>query len=108
GRLRSHNFAARVDVAGGLVAEGDLDRLLKAGRAYVEQGSRSLVHMNEVALRIDGVPGTRDPRGLAARELALDLHAVTADEAPLRNLLMAVGRCYLEVAGLVPAPLASA
>jgi cell division protein FtsA len=64
--------------------------------------------MNEVALRIDGAPGSRDPRGMAARKLDLDLHAVSADEAPLRNLLMAVGRCYLKVAGYAPAPLASA
>ena len=108
GRLKSHNFSAKTYIATGVVAESDLDRLLNAGRAYAEQNGRSLVHMNEVALRIDGAPGTRDPRGLAAHELALDLHAVTADEAPLRNLLMVVGRCYLEVAGLVPSPLAAA
>jgi cell division protein FtsA len=108
GRLQSHNFAARTDVAGGTVAESDLDRLLKAGEAYVERDGRALVHMNEVALRIDGAPGSRDPRGMAARTLDLDLHAVSADEAPLRNLLMAVGRCYLKVAGYVPAPFASA
>ncbi len=73
-----------------------------------EQGGRSLVHLNEVALRLDGAPGSRDPRGMAAREIALDLHAVSADEAPLHNLLMVVNRCYLEPASCVPAPLASA
>lgn len=108
GRLRSHNFAARADIASGTVAEADIHRLLAAGQSYVEQEGRTLVHMNEVALRIDGAPGARDPRGMAARELALDLHAVSADEAPLRNLVMVVGRCYLEVASHVPAPLASA
>ncbi|MDQ8698069.1 cell division protein FtsA [Hyphomicrobium sp. LHD-15] len=108
GRLKSHNFSAKADIENGLVAEADLDRLLKAGQAFVERGGRSLVHMNEVALRIDGAPGSRDPRGMAAHRLELDLHAVTADEAPLRNLLMAVGRCYLEVASHVPAPFASA
>ncbi|HRN88240.1 cell division protein FtsA [Hyphomicrobium sp.] len=108
GRLKSHNFAARAEIAGGVVREADLGRMLDAGRTFAEQGGRSLVDMNEVALRIDGVPGARDPRGLAAREIAIDLHAVTADEAPLRNLLMVVRRCYLEVASLVAAPYASA
>lgn len=108
GRLKSQNFSARAEIASGLIEEADIAKLLKAGESYVEQGGRSLVHMNEVALRIDGAPGSRDPRGMAARELALDLHAVTADDAPLRNLLMVVGRCYLEVASHVPAPLASA
>lgn len=108
GRLQSHNFTAKADIAGGVVREADLARVLEAGRAFAEQGGRALVDMNEVALRIDGVPGARDPRGLAAREIALDLHAVTADEAPLRNLLMVIGRCYLEVASVVAAPYASA
>ncbi len=108
GRLNSHNFSARAEVAGGFVAEEDLDRVFAAGQAYVEQAGRALVHLNEVAVRLDGAPGARDPRGMAAREIALDLHAVTADEAPLRNLLMVIGRCYLEAASCVPAPYASA
>lgn len=108
GRLMSHNFAAKAEIAGGVVREADLARVLEAGRAFAERGGRALVDMNEVALRIDGVPGARDPRGLAAREIALDLHAVTADEAPLRNLLMVIRRCYLEVASVVAAPYASA
>jgi cell division protein FtsA len=108
GRLMSHNFAARAEVSGGLVSEADIDRVLTAAQAYVERDGRALVHMNEVALRIDGAPGANDPRGMAARELALDLHAVSVDEAPLRNLMMVVGRCYLEVASHVPAPYASA
>lgn len=108
GRLRSHNFTARAEIPNGVVGESDVRRLMTAGQTYVEQGSRALVHMNEVALRLDGTPGFRDPRGMAARELAFDLHAVTADEAPLRNLMMVVGRCYLEVASHVPAPYASA
>lgn len=108
GRLTSHNFTARADVSGGLVSEADIDRLLTAGQAYVERDGRALVHMNEVALRIDGMPGAEDPRGMAAHELALDLHAVSVEEAPLRNLMMVVGRCYLEIASHVPAPFASA
>ncbi|MGE0025003.1 MAG: cell division protein FtsA, partial [Hyphomicrobium sp.] len=109
GRLKSLSFRARADIANGLVSDADIDRVLSAGEAYVgRQPGRALVHMNEVAMRLDGMAGSRDPRGMAARELALDLHAVTADEAPVRNLSMVVGRCYLDIASHVPAPLASA
>jgi cell division protein FtsA len=45
---------------------------------------------------------------MVASELAVDLHAVTADDAPIRNLIHVVERCYLSVAGLVAAPYASA
>lgn len=108
GRLSSHNFTARAEIANGIVDESDILRLMRAAQAYVERDGRALVHINEVALRLDGMPGSRDPRGMAARELACDLHAVTADEAPLRNLLTVVGRCYLEPASHVPAAYASA
>lgn len=50
----------------------------------------------------------RDPLGLSARKLSAGLHAVTADEAPLRNLLVLIDRCYASCDGLVAAPYASA
>jgi cell division protein FtsA len=60
-----------------------------------------------MGFRLDGVSGTSDPRGMAARKITADLHAVTADDSPLRNLLMTVERCYLNAAGLVPSGLAA-
>ena len=50
----------------------------------------------------------RDPIGFSARRLSAGLHAVTADEAPLRNLLVLIERCYAGCDGLVAAPYASA
>ncbi len=108
GRLRSAAFAASTEVEGGIVSEADLARLLAGGRAYAEREGRTLVHMNRISVRLDGAPGGRDPSGMAARALSADLHAVTADEAPLRNLLLVVERCHLAVSHLFPAPLASA
>lgn len=108
GRLRSLNFAANVDVESGVVTGSDIARVLAGGRAYAEREGRMLVHMNRVGFRLDGIAGFHDPRGMAAHRLSVDLHAVTADEAPVRNLLMVVERCFLSVAGLVAAPYASA
>jgi cell division protein FtsA len=82
--------------------------VLAGSQSFAERDGRSLIHMNEIAVRLDGAPGSRDPRGMAAKTLATDLHAVTVDEAPLRNLLLVVERCYLRASGLVPAPYASA
>jgi cell division protein FtsA len=44
---------------------------------------------------------------LAGTRLGGDLHAVSADDAPLRNLAHVIERAYLTVAGVVPAPYAS-
>ncbi len=45
---------------------------------------------------------------MAAERLSADLHTIAADEAPIRNLLLVVERCYLSVRALVAAPYASA
>lgn len=108
GRLKSHHFSASVDVQGGTVQDEDIDRVMQAGRVYAERDGRSLVHFNRFGFRLDGVGGVADPRGLAASQLSAGLHAVTADEAPLRNLLLLIERCYLKCSGLVAAPYASA
>ena len=107
GRLKSTTFAADTKIEGRAVAEADLARLLSAGRNYVERDGRALLHMNAIGYRLDGAAGIADPRGLAANSLSVDLHAVTADEAPLRNLVHVAERAYLSVTGLVPAPYAS-
>ncbi len=108
GRLRSAMFAARADVESGVVGDDEVARVLAGGRAYAEREGRSLIHLSQIGYRLDGVGGVRDPRGMAARVLSADLHAVTADETPVRNLLLAMERCHLGVAGFLAAPYASA
>jgi cell division protein FtsA len=108
GRLKSTHFAANADIASGVVTDVDVERMLDGGRAYAERDGRTLLHMNRLGFRVDGAEGVRDPKGLAARQLSAHLHAVTADEAPLRNLLLLIERCYLGCDGLVATPYASA
>jgi cell division protein FtsA len=108
GRLQSSNFAATVDVDGGIVRTRDIERAMAGGRSWAEKDGRTLIHLNRLGFRLDGMPGASDPRGMAARQLAADLHTVTADEAPVRNLLLVVERCYLAVRALVVSPYASA
>ncbi len=108
GRLKSLHFAANADISGRVVSDEDLARMLDGGRAYAEREGRTLIHMNRLAFQLDGAEGVRDPRGLSGRQLSAHLHAVTADEAPLRNLLLLIDRCYLNCDGMIAAPYASA
>ncbi|MEQ1652755.1 MAG: cell division protein FtsA [Hyphomicrobium sp.] len=108
GRLKSTHFAANADITSGVVTDEDIVRMMEGGRAYAERDGRTLIHMNRLGFRLDGAEGTSDPKGLAARHLSAHLHAVTADEAPLRNLLLLIERCYLGCDGLVATPYASA
>jgi cell division protein FtsA len=108
GRLKSVHFAAKAEVDSGVVTDDDVERMLDGGRSYAERDGRTLLHMNRLGFLLDGAEGVRDPRGLAARFISAHLHAVTADEAPLRNLLLLIERCHLGCDGLVATPYASA
>ena len=108
GRLQSSNFAASVDITGGVVRADDIDRLMAGGHAFAEREGRTLIHLNRLGFRVDGAAGSHDPRGMAASRLSADLHTVAADEAPVRNLMLVVERCYLNVRALIATPYASA
>ncbi|MEZ5898213.1 MAG: cell division protein FtsA [Hyphomicrobiaceae bacterium] len=108
GRIKSQHFAARTDVLSGRVGNDDLARVHRAARDYAMRDGRSLLHINELTYRLDGLPSGYEPRGLAARHLAADFHAITADEGPLRNLHCLIANCHLECDGIVAAPYASA
>jgi cell division protein FtsA len=108
GRISSVHCTARTDVETGSVQEEDLARLMAAGEGYAERNGRTLLHLNSLGYEVDGAQGVRDPLGLSARKLSAGLHGVTADEAPLRNLLVLIDRCYASCEGLVASPYASA
>jgi len=108
GGLKSLTFEAETRILGrGLVTEADTGRLASAARSHVEREGRTLLHLEEIGYRLDGAGGVANPRGMAGSLLAADFHAVTVEDAPLRNLLHVVERAMLTLAGIVPAPHAS-
>ncbi len=108
GRLKSTSFAAHADIGPRGVSDNDIARLLHGARTYAERDGRALIHMNRKSFDLDGLPGGDDPRGLAAKRLTAHVHAVTADDGPMRNLIHVVERCHLSVTGLIASPYASA
>ena len=107
GRLKSLNFKAGIQLDGRAATPSDVGRIMAAGRTYAERDGRSLVHLNKIGFQLDGMYQMPDPCGMAGRRLDADLHAVTADEAPLRNLLLVVERSYLSVSAIVAGPFAT-
>ena len=81
-----------------MVGGADIERLMAAARRYAERDGRTLAaHEPHRATGSTAPPASADPLGMAGKTLAPDLHAVTADDAPLRNLLHVVERAYLSV-----------
>ncbi|MGE0844864.1 MAG: cell division protein FtsA [Flavobacteriaceae bacterium] len=107
GRLQSEMFDARVAVASGAVSDDDINRVMRAGRTYSVAEDRVVVHSLPTGYAIDGEAGIFDPRGMIGNELAIEMHVVTAQPAPVRNLMVCVERCHLNIDAVVAAPFAS-
>ena len=108
GRLKSENFSASIALPSSTVREDDVMRLLAGGRQYAGRDKRNVLHTLPLSYRLDDNTGISEPIGMCGERLAVDLHAVTADEVAMRNVMLCVERCYLGVASLVAAPYASA
>lgn len=108
GRLRSQTFSASVNLGGHEADAADIKRVVSAGARQALKAERQIVHSLPVGFSLDGQKGVRDPRGMVGEALGVDMHVVTGDAAPLRNLELSVNRSHLSVERMVAAPYASA
>lgn len=106
-RLHSDAFSASVSLAGQEVEEIDISRVLQAGRNHSASEDAAVVHSLPIGYALDGNSGIKDPRGMIGERLAVDMHVVTANEASLRNLEVAINRCHLAVESFVVSPYAA-
>ena len=107
GKPASELISATVNVAGKGVADGDIARVLCAGSQYSVRPGRVVLHSLPIGYSLDEASGIRDPRGMLGRRFGIDLHVMTADIGVVRNLILAIERCHLEVAALAASPYAS-
>lgn len=107
GRLKSEIFRASVEVAGLEVDEADIQRVLAAGGSHSITEDRSLLHSLPIGYALDGSRGIKDPKAMLGRKLSVDMHVVTAESAPIRNLELCINRCHLEVETMVATPYAA-
>ena len=81
--------------------------MLGAGGAHSVSDGRMVLHSLPIGYALDANRGIHDPIGMLGETLGVDMHVVTADEAPLRNLELAINRCHLEIETVVATPYAS-
>jgi cell division protein FtsA len=103
GRLTSELLSAAIKISGA-VGDRDIARVLAAGSRQSAREGRVVLHSIPIGYSLDDAHGVRDPRGMLASTFGVDMHVVTADAAPARNLLLAVERCHLVVEAMVAGP----
>jgi cell division protein FtsA len=107
GRLKSSVFSSTINLGGHEADESDIKRVLAAGAKQALRAERELVHSLPIGFSLDAERGVRDPRGMIGDVLGVDMHVLTADAAPLRNVELCVNRSHLSVERMVATPYAS-
>lgn len=107
GRIKGATINASVALGGHGVDESDISRVLAAGTKRAQAVERKVLHVLPVSYALDAETGIRDPRGMEGHQLGVDLHVLTADAAPLRNLELCINRAHLSVEQMVATPYAS-
>ena len=107
GRLKSETFTASIKLGGHEADAGDIKRVLAEGSRQALQTEREVVHSLAVGFSLDADRGVRDPRGMVGDTLGVDMHILTGDAAPLRNLELCINRAHLSVERMVATPYAS-
>ena len=97
GGLVSDVVKLEVDLGGHRVEQNDIDDLLRAGRSAIDPNGRMVLHAQPMRYTLDGRNGVRNPLGLHADKLGVDIHVVGTDGSPVRNLDLCVRSAHLEV-----------
>lgn len=107
GRLVSEAFSADIDLGGHPVRDEDIAQVLRAGAEHALAHERSVVHSLPIGYSLDEEHGISDPRHMLGDKLGVDMHVVTAENPPLRNLELCINRSHLSVEAMVATPYAS-
>ncbi|HEY5819512.1 MAG TPA: cell division protein FtsA [Mesorhizobium sp.] len=107
GRLRSEIFNATINLGGHEVDESDIKRVLAAGAKQAMKAEREVIHSMPVRFSLDQEQGVQDPRGMVGDTLGVDMHVLTGDAGPVRNLEASINRAHLSVERMVATPYAS-
>lgn len=107
GEPSSARTNAEVSVPGHQVGKADLRRLLEQGRQWRNGVERAVIHAIPVGFSLDGGGGIKNPSGMVAQKLGVDMHLVTAEPGAIGNLASCVAGCHLECEAMVASPYAA-
>jgi len=107
GGLVSNLASVELAIGGRRIENGDISALLDAGQEAIDPEGRMVLHALPALYTIDGMNGVKQPRGLHADRLAVDIHVIAADPAPVKNLDLCVRSAHLGVEAIVASPVAA-
>ncbi|QIL03070.1 cell division protein FtsA [Sphingomonas sinipercae] len=108
GGLISRVANVEVELGGHQIEQADIDELMRGGRQEIGKDEKVILHAHPALYSIDGADGVQQPIGLHANRLGVDIHVISADPAPLRNVDYVIRTAHLGVKAIVASPIAAA
>jgi cell division protein FtsA len=97
GGLASRIVHHEEQCGGGPIDEDDIAELLLRAREAALDDRRAILHAQTALFTLDGNAGVRNPVGLFADRLAVDIHLVEGDRGPVSNLVTAVRAAHVNI-----------
>jgi cell division protein FtsA len=107
GRIGSQHFMAEINTSGRAIHDRDVERAMNSATAQPLGQGRAVLHSLPTAYRLDGQASVKEPRGMIADRLAVEMHVASVDSAAARNLMLAIERGHVEVEAVVATPYAA-
>ena len=101
GGLVSDIANVEVELGGHPVEKNDIEELLRAGKNAIDRNGQVVLHANPALFTIDRAQGVRQPIGLFANRLGVDIHVIAAEASPVRNLDLCVRSAHLAVKAIL-------
>ena len=105
--LASTVASVEVEIGGARIEQDDIDQLLSVGKESIDPQGKMILHAMPALYTLDGLQGVKKPLGLHAGKLAVDIHVVSAEPSPIRNLDLCVRSAHLGVSAIVASPVAA-
>src|SRR3712207_4577648 len=105
--LASTVASVEVEIGGARVEQHDIDQLLSVGKESIDPQGKMILHAVPALYTLDGLQGVKKPLGLHADKLAVDIHVISAEPSPIRNLDLCVRSAHLGVSAIVASPVAA-
>jgi cell division protein FtsA len=107
GGLSSRVIHHEEQCGGGPIDEEDVAELLLRAREAAIDDRRAVLHAQTALFMLDGNAGVRNPVGLFADRLAVDIHLVEGDRGPVSNLMTAVRAAHVNIREVAAASMAA-
>ncbi len=105
--MRAMRVQGIINMAGREVTDRDVKKCMNIALGGFHQPEHTVVHAFAQRYRVDDNADVRDPRGMFAHQLAIEVCVVSCPLGPIRNIALAVDRCRLELRSVIATPYAS-